>query len=1057
VTDFDALTINTIRGLAIDAVQAANSGHPGTPMGIAPVAYALWQRRLRFDPEDPIWPNRDRFVLSEGHASALLWALLYLTKVRAVDPEYEIEGRQAVTLEDLRTFRQLGSKCPGHPEYRWTSGVETTTGPLGQGCANSVGMALAGRWLAARYNRPDFPLFDFDVYAMAGDGDMMEGISSEAASFAAHQGLHKLCWIYDSNRVSIDGHTDITFTEDVAARFLAYGWNVTTVADANNLDAIDRAFGVFAAESRRPTLIVVHSHIGYGSPVEDSPKAHGEPLGVEGVRSAKEFLGLPVDRSFYVPDGVADHLAAGVGARGARARGEWEDLFEAYREKFSDLADELDRIQRRELPDDWAGAVPRFDPDPDGVATRVSSGKVLNAVAQRVPWLLGGSADLATSTKTTLTFDDADALQAGTPGGRNVDFGVREHAAAAISNGIAVTKLRPFWSSFLTFTDYARPAIRLSALMEIPVIHVLTHDSIGLGQDGPTHQPVEQLASLRAMPGLLVFRPADANEVVECWRVIMPLQHEAAMLVLSRQDLPTLDRSELGAASGVARGAYVLAETPLGGQPDVLLLATGSEVHLALKARTELAAEGIGARVVSMPCWALFDRQPQSYRDQVLPPAVRARVAVEQASTFGWDRWVGPDGAVVGMHTFGASAPLKQLMVKFGFTEQNVTQTARDVVASIRRAPMDRPDGSAQIVRTATEDLHDAGQSLWLDSITRTMLDDGTLQRYIDHFAVTGLTSNPSIFGKAIDSGAYDDQIRRMSGRFTSAEEVFLELAIDDLRRAADLFRPTFERTEGMDGWVSLEVSPTLAHDTKAQLAAAIKQHARADRPNLLIKIPGTPQGLPAITEAIAAGVPINVTLLFDADQYRAAADAYMTGVERRLALGLDPVVGSVASVFVSRWDKAVRDQVPEDLHNQLGLAIAKDAYRAYREVQESPRWQRLAGQGAKLQRLLFGSTSTKDASASDTLYVSGLAAPLTINTIPEPTLEAFQDHGTVGEPLSADGGDADAVLALFESRGVDVKSLAAQLQEEGAAAFVDSWTDLIAHIENQMGADDDH
>ena len=684
--DLDRLTINTIRGLAMDAVQAANSGHPGTPMGIAPVAYTLWQHRLRFDPADPIWPNRDRFVLSEGHASALLWALLYLAQVRAVDPDYEIEGRQAVTLEDLRTFRQLGSKCPGHPEYRWTSGVETTTGPLGQGLADSVGMAMAGRWLAARYNRPGCTLFDFDVYALAGDGDMMEGISSEAASFAAHQGLAKLCWIYDSNRVSIDGHTDITFSEDVAARFLAYGWNVTTVADANNLAAIARAFGVFAAEEQRPTLIVVHSHIGYGSPVEDSPKAHGEPLGVEGVRSAKEFLGLPVDQDFYVPDGVVDHVSAGLGARGAQLRGEWEGLLAAYREQFPELADELDRIQRRELPDDWAADLPSFDPDPKGIATRVSSGQVLNAVAERVPWLLGGSADLATSTKTTLTFDGAGELQPDSPGGRNIAYGIREHVAAAISNGMAVTKVRPYWSSFLIFSDYARPAVRLSALMEIPVIHVFTHDSIGVGQDGPTHQPVEQLASLRAMPGLLVFRPADANEVVECWRVLMPLRHEPSVLVLSRQDLPTLDRSALGAAAGVARGAYVLAETPLGGQPDVLLLATGSEVHLALMARDDLAREGIGARVVSMPCWELFDRQPQLYRDEVLPPDVRARGAVEQASTLGWDRWVGEAGAVVGMHTFGASAPLKQLLVKFGFTQENVTQVAREVVAADRRA-----------------------------------------------------------------------------------------------------------------------------------------------------------------------------------------------------------------------------------------------------------------------------------------------------------------------------------------------------------------------------------
>ncbi len=681
--DFDSLSINTIRGLCMDAIQAAGSGHPGTPLDIAPVAYTLWQRFLRFDPADPIWPNRDRFVLSEGHASALLWSLLHLTGVHAVDPDYEILGRRAVTLDDLRSFRQLDSHCPGHPEYRLTSGVETTTGPLGQGVASSVGMAIAGRWLAARYNREGFPLFDFDVYALAGDGCMMEGISSEAASLAGHLQLSKLCWIYDSNRVTIEGHTRITFTEDVAARFLAQGWNVTTVADANDLDAVSRALHTFKSENERPTLIVVHSHIGYGSPVENTPKAHGEPLGRDGVRAAKRFFGLPEDTDFFVPPQVYDWFAEGIGARGDRARAAWEGILKSYRDAYPQAADELERIQRRELPDDWEAALPTFPPDPKGIATRDSSGRVLNALAQAVPWLLGGSADLAPSTKTRLVFDGAGDFQADDHSGRNLHFGVREHAAAAIANGMAVTKLRPFWSGFLIFSDYARGAIRLSALMEIPVLHIFTHDSIGVGEDGPTHQPVEQLASLRAMPGLLVFRPADANEVVETWRVVAALRREPAALVLSRQALPTFDRSRLGAASGVAKGAYVLAEAATG-ILDVILLATGSEVALALAARDELSAGGIGARVVSMPCWELFDRQPKEYRDQVIPPEVTARVAIEQASTFGWDRYVGDSGAVVGMHTFGASAPLKQLLTKFGFTPERVAQVARERVAAGR-------------------------------------------------------------------------------------------------------------------------------------------------------------------------------------------------------------------------------------------------------------------------------------------------------------------------------------------------------------------------------------
>ena len=682
--DADTLAINTIRALCMDAVQRANSGHPGTPMGVAPVAYTLWQRYLRFDPEDPIWPNRDRFVLSEGHASTLLWSLLYLSGVRAVDPDYELLDRAAVTLDDLKTFRQLGSRCPGHPEYHWTSGVEATTGPLGQGVATSVGMAIAGRWLAERYNRDEMTLFDFDVYALAGDGCMMEGISGEAASLAGHLRLANLCWIYDSNRVTIEGHTDITFTEDVAARFIAYGWNITTVADANDIDSIERAFHTFKAEAERPTLVVVHSHIGYGSPVEDSPKAHGEPLGVEGVRATKRFLGLPEDDDFYVHEGVYDCFASGIAARGRAARKAWQATFERYRKAVPDLADEIVRIQRRDLPDGWDKALPTFPPDPKGLASRDSSGQVLNVVARAVPWLLGGSADLSPSTKTRLVFDGAGDFQPGQPSGRNLHFGIREHAAAAIANGMALTKLRPYWSGFLIFSDYARGAIRLSALMEIPVLHILTHDSIGVGEDGPTHQPVEQLISLRAVPGLLVFRPADANEVTETWRIVTALRHEPAALILSRQALPTLDRTRLAPASGVAKGAYVLAEAE-GGKPDVILLATGSEVHLALAAREELQAGGISARVASMPCWELFDRQSQDYRDQVLPPSVKARVAVEQASTLGWDRYVGDDGAVVGMHTFGASAPLKQLLVKFGFTPDRVAQVARDRVAAVRQ------------------------------------------------------------------------------------------------------------------------------------------------------------------------------------------------------------------------------------------------------------------------------------------------------------------------------------------------------------------------------------
>ncbi|MEO8266108.1 MAG: transketolase [Ilumatobacteraceae bacterium] len=682
--DLDTICINTIRTLAIDAVERADSGHPGTPMGLAPVGYQLWQRHLRFDPADPIWPNRDRFVLSAGHASMLLYALLHLADVKAVNPAYETLGRSAVTLEDIKTFRELGSHCPGHPEYRWTSGVETTTGPLGQGVANSVGMAIASRWLASRFNRPGFEMFDYDVYALMGDGDMMEGISDEAASLAGHLGLAKLCWIYDNNHVTIEGSTDLAFSENVSTVFTGYGWNVTRVGDANDLALLAEAFQVFRAEALRPTLIIVDSHIGYGAPdVQDTSAAHGAPLGKAETRKAKHSYGWPEDAQFLIPDGVYEHFAAGIGARGRQLREAWMASFAGFERDHPELAGELAAMQHRELTEGWDASIPCFEPDPRGLATRDSSGTVLNAIAGRVPWLLGGSADLAPSTKTRLTFPGAGDFENHNYGARNFHFGIREHAAAAITSGLSLSKIRAYWSSFLVFSDYARGAIRLSALMEIPVIHIFTHDSIGMGQDGPTHQPVEHLASLRAIPGLVVIRPADANEVAEAWRVIMELQHEPVALILTRQTVPTFDRDRYAAASGLRRGAYVMVD-PAEAPPEVIIIATGSEVQLAIAAYDELTAEGAAVRVVSMPSSELFDRQPVDYRDSVLLPEVRARVAVEEASTFGWHRYVGTDGAVIGMHTFGASAPLQALQTKFGFTPDKVTDAARQQLDQAR-------------------------------------------------------------------------------------------------------------------------------------------------------------------------------------------------------------------------------------------------------------------------------------------------------------------------------------------------------------------------------------
>jgi transketolase len=674
----DTTCINTIRTLAMDGVQAANSGHPGTPMAMAPVAYYLWQYVLRFDPSDPVWPNRDRFVLSAGHASMLLYSLLHLTGVKAVSKDYEPLGEPSVPLEEIKRFRQLHSRCPGHPEYRLTSGVETTTGPLGQGAANSVGMAVAERWMAAHYNRPGFEkLIDFNVYALCGDGDMMEGISSEAASLAGHWKLSNLCWIYDNNHITIEGSTKLAFTEDVGARFLAYGWNVTRVTDANDLGQLTRAFATFLQTKDRPTLIIVDSHIGYGAPhKQDTKEAHGEPLGEEEVKLAKRAYGWPEDSKFYVPDGVYEHFQAGIGARGKELRDAWFTQVTRYKTEHADLADQLYRIQHRQLPEGWDQGLTPFPADPKGMASRASSGKVLNAVAKHVPWLIGGAADLAPSTKTTMTFEGAGDFEAGSYGGRNFHFGVREHAMGAIMNGIALVKLRAFGAGFLIFSEYGRMPIRLAAVMEIPVIYVFTHDSIGVGEDGPTHQPIEQLAALRAIPGLTVIRPADANEVVEAWRYIMQRHHDPVVLVLSRQDLPTLDRTKYGPAAGVQKGAYVLADAA-DGKPDVLLLATGSEVSLCVSAYETLKAEGVKARVVSMPSWEVFEHQTPEYRDSVLPPSVTARVAVEQASAFGWARYTGLTGQIIGMRTFGASAPLKELLKEFNFTAEAVVAAAR--------------------------------------------------------------------------------------------------------------------------------------------------------------------------------------------------------------------------------------------------------------------------------------------------------------------------------------------------------------------------------------------
>lgn len=683
VSDIAQLSINTIRTLSMDGVEKADSGHPGTAMALAPVMYTLWQNDLKYDPADPLWPGRDRFVLSVGHASMLLYSTIYLTGIRDVVKDKVLDS-PSLTLEDLKQFRQLNSKTPGHPEFRHTSGVETTTGPLGQGCGNSVGMAMAEKYLAAHYNRPGFDLFDYHTYVFCGDGDMMEGVSSEAASMAGHLGLGNLIWLYDSNQISIEGSTDLAFTENVAERFRAYKWHVVTVNDVNDIAAVSKALEEARSVKDRPSLIVMHTVIGFGAPKKaGTASAHGEPLGEEEIAGAKKAYHWPWTDAFHVPEGVLEHFQEGLGKRGAKARAEWHALFDRYTSEYPKEAAELRAIFERRLPEGWDKDIPVWEADAKGVASRASSGKLINAVAKNIPWMIGGSADLSPSTKTNLTFEGAGSFQppqwGGTYGGRNVHFGIREHAMGSICNGMALAGLRTYGSGFLIFSDYMKAPIRLSALMELPVIYIFTHDSIGVGEDGPTHQPIEQLAQLRATPGIMTIRPGDANEVSEAWRTLIPQTHKPAVLVLSRQNLPTLDRSKYASAAGVAKGAYVLASCE--GKPDVILMASGSEVALVVDAYEKLTAEGIKARVVSFPSFDLFEEQDQAYKDSVLPPDVKGRVAVEQAAAFGWDRYTGIGGSIIAMNSFGASAPLKSLLTKFGFTPEKVYDAAREQAA----------------------------------------------------------------------------------------------------------------------------------------------------------------------------------------------------------------------------------------------------------------------------------------------------------------------------------------------------------------------------------------
>lgn len=715
-SESDLQVVTCLRCLAMDAVQTANSGHPGTPMAMAPVAYALWARVLQYDPVDPTWPNRDRFVLSMGHASMLLYGLLHIAGVRDVDSYTgQVLESMSVPMEAIKTFRKLDSRCPGHPEYRWTAGVEMTTGPLGQGVATSVGMAIASKWKAAHFNKPEFELFNFDVFAMCGDGCLQEGVSHEAASLAGHLRLDNLCWIWDNNQITIDGNTAWAISEDVATRFIAYGWNVLRVGDANDVDGLERAIRVFKREKQRPTFLIVDSHIAWGAPTkQDTFHAHGSPLGAAEIAATKRIYGWPEDSKFLVPPEVPTYFQKQLDSRGGAARRDWDTAFKKYRALYPAEGAIIEGMKSGKLPEDWDRFCKEFPADPKGLATRQSSSQVLNMAAQGVPWLVGGSADLRNSCLTGLKFDGVEEFMAplsgwGTYRGRNFNFGIREHAMGSICNGLALSGLRPFCSTFLVFSDYMKPPIRMASLMEIPCIWIFTHDSIGVGEDGPTHQPIEHLAALRSTPGLLTFRPCDANEVLEMWKVLMALKHEPAAVVLSRQALPTLDRSIFAPASGLTKGAYILIDTkePL----ELILMATGSEVSLMVQAYDKLKAEGCAVRLVSIPCVELFKQQSAEYQESVLPNSCRARVSIEAATKDSWGSFIGLDGEHIGMITFGASAPISTLHKELGFTVEEVVAAAKRVMAKNPRSVDSEASVARQWKRKRSASLLDLSQA----------------------------------------------------------------------------------------------------------------------------------------------------------------------------------------------------------------------------------------------------------------------------------------------------------------------------------------------------------
>ena len=1037
--DVRRLSIDTVRCLAMDAVQKADAGHPGTAMALAPLGYTIYKEFLRTNPADTRWPGRDRFVLSCGHACVLQYALLHLTG-------YDLG------MDDLRQFRQWGSRTPGHPERGRTPGIEVTTGPLGQGFANAVGMAMAERFLADHFNRPGHAIVDHHVYVICSDGDMMEGVSQEAASIAGNFALDKLVVCYDDNRITIDGTTALSFDgENHGARMEADGWHVQRVEDSEDLDAVAAALARARDERERPSFISIRSHIAYPAPhAVDTAKAHGSPLGEDEVRATKEVLGFDPDETFVVPEGVYEHMS--LRDSGSALQAEWEQRFAAWRDAAPDAAREWDRAWSGRMRDGWREALPQFEAGEE-LATRAAGNKVMAAISQFAPTMIGGAADLVASTRTV--FDGAGEFSRA-HAGRNVPFGIREHGMGAIVNGAATHGgiVKPYGSTFLVFSDYMRGAVRLSALMQLPVVWVWTHDSVGLGEDGPTHQPIEHFAALRAIPELWVVRPADAAETVAAWEVALQHDDGPVALLLSRQGTPVLDRAEVAPAGELARGGYVLWEagatgTANGGSPaQLIMIATGTEVAPTLQAARELHGEGVGVRVVSMPCVELFEAQPDEYREQVLPRAVTTRLAIEPGATLGWWKWVGLDGAVHGLDRFGASAPGKTVLEKFGFD-------ARGIAAAAQR-PDRKGDPMSAEGQSPLRRLSEFRQSVWVDFLSRESIRGGHLQSLIDDDAVVGATSNPTIFQKAMTtSDAYDEQISELGGG--DAAQIFWALAERDVQDACDVFRPVWDGGGGRDGYVSLEVDPTLAYDTLTSFREAMRLHEQVDRPNLMVKIPGTKPGVAAIEDVIAKGRSINVTLIFSLARYAEVAESYVRGIERLVAEGGDPSkVASVASFFVSRIDTEADRRLDElgghdELKGRLAIANARLAYAHYKQVFAGPRWDFLVSKGARPQRVLWASTSTKNPDYPDVLYVEELIGPDTVDTMPEETIRAYQDHGQPEARLERDLDAARALLPQLADAGVDYDDVTETLEREGVEKFSDSFAQLLDALAQKL------